>query len=62
MNIIYSESIEKLKITDIKFVIFFEKNWIYYKLFKIKDEKNREMNTSVKSFKLTKQMTSKYCN
>ena len=42
MKIIYSET-EILKIFDIQF----KKNWIFYDLLKIKDQKNPQMNTLV---------------
>ena len=43
-------------------LLFFNKKWIYYELLKIKDQKNPEMNTSEKIFKLTNQMISKSWN
>ena len=43
---------------DIEYLIL-EKNSIYYDLLKIKNQKNLEINTSVKIMKLTKQMISK---
>ena len=43
---------------DIKFVIL-DKNWIYYDLLKINDQKNLEMNTLAEIIKLTNQMISK---
>ena len=50
-----------MEFIDIRF-LFFDKNWIYYELLKIKDQKNPEMNTTVKIFKLTNQMIFKSCN
>ena len=47
-----------MEFIDIKFMIF-DKNWIYYELLKIKDQKNSEINTLAKIFKLTIQMISK---
>ena len=35
---------------------FLEKNWIYYDLLKINNQKIPEMNTSIKIIKLTNQM------
>ena len=43
---------------DIEFMIL-DKNWIYYDLLKMNDDKNPEMNPSMKIIKLTNQMISK---
>ena len=61
MKIIYSETTEKIENFDVKYVTL-EKNWIYYDLLKISNQKNPKMNTSVKIMKLTNQMISKYYN
>ena len=59
---LYIRKLERKWTLLIQNLWFLKKNWIYYELLKIKDQKNLEMNTLVKILKLTKKMISKSCN